>query len=105
MSLPSILRPHALLLIGFVVTQWFDEWWAYVVVRLVVTLVLLHRRSASGFWPYQIDSFALCLAFGLTHVFDGHSPGFKSAAIDWAVYAVVGGALVWFTRPRPKSQS
>jgi hypothetical protein len=65
-------------------------------------LVLTHRRSSSGIWPYQLDCLALWAAFAsgfsLVH---GRiwSDLIVGTVMFWSGFALVGGLIVWFTRP------
>lgn len=69
-------------------------------------LVLIHRRSSTGFWPFQLDCLALWAAWtsGFLLVYGRiWSDVIVNAAMLWFGFALVGGSIVWFTRPRHPS--
>jgi hypothetical protein len=73
------------------------------VVISFVALVLFHRRSRRGFWPYQLDAFALWAAFASGFsVFFGRlfDEVFIMTGFIWLGVAVAGGIIILITRPR-----
>jgi hypothetical protein len=67
-----------------------------------IGLVLTHRRSLRGFWPYQLDCLALWAAFASGYsLVRGNiwSDLIFSTTMFWIAFAIVGGLIVWFTRP------
>ena len=81
--------------------------WIFSIVSFIA-LTLYHRRSARGFWPYQMDTLALWTAF-----FPGFFFAFGNVRTDrdffdaastwigfWLAFAILGGLAMVIMRPR-----
>jgi uncharacterized membrane protein len=110
----TFLRPLLVLLVAFAVgamfrhfkTHDFQETVAvisfYVFIALsFVGLTVFHRRSPSGFWPFQLDSLTLWLAFTSGFWFvAGHASDdlLVGVLMFWLGFAIIGGSVVRFIR-------
>lgn len=111
----AILRPILVLVIAFGVGAAFRQFkttgtetlalvglYSFIALAFL-GLVLNHRRSPRGIWPYQLDCLALWAAFASGYsLVHGRiwSDLIASTVAFWLGFAVLGGLIVWFSRPR-----
>jgi TIR domain len=62
-----------------------------------VALIVFHRRNA-GVWPFQRDIALLCIGIMALAQLD-----IAAVLLLWLVFALIGGAVVHFTRPKSPS--
>lgn len=72
-------------------------------VAVTLALVLSHRQSSHGLWPFQLEAFSLWAAFasGWSLMHGGVWTDLIAVAVPWWLgCAVVGGAMLTWLRPK-----
>lgn len=91
------LRPHLVGQVHYEVIVAFG-----LLAALVFSLVLSHRQSDDGQWPFQLEVFALWAAFvsGWSLMHGGVWTDLIAVCVPWWLgCAVIGGALLKWLRP------